>query len=164
MHPVPIDLLYSEVLRGWGVARNISFLPLPRTLVAAVGCSRPVALPCWFPFVKERICHGTIIYLSFPSLSVPVSPPPFFSPRQTITSPPTSVPLVVPTLSAARRVKCGARFWCTARDISMTRRCSWPCDTHIALSCIVSIKLKWNKLPLCFPPQNLLNNENYYLK
>ena len=49
VNPLPIDLLELEVLSVQGVAQQT--VPLPyRPLDIEVGCSCPVAPPCWYPF------------------------------------------------------------------------------------------------------------------
>ena len=114
-HPVPVDLLELELVRGRGVDRQISLLPLP------VFRLKRWSLPPRRSALLVSV-QGGGGYV-FP-LCVPMSSPPLFVCATLFPSPPPSVTLIVPDLSAARHVESEAQCWCTDPDIGMTRRCN----------------------------------------
>ena len=93
MHPVPVYLLESEVFQGWGVARQVSLLPIHVLLLRLCVYSSPS--PCLAGFHTGRGGVGLRPVLSHPPCVRPCLPPLW------LTTPPSylSCPLLILRLS-----------------------------------------------------------------
>ena len=124
VHPVSVDLLESEVLRGWGVTLKISLSPSPYC-----GSSCGSFPPLFRSLLISGQGGGYFFQTNTPPptpLGVPVPFLLLVDWAALFSSLSFSYLIVVPTLSDPHIVESGARRLGTTPGIGMSRRCSWP--------------------------------------